>query len=491
MRRRRVACLAGLVLFGALGIAEIGWGKIEYSREMYRKLAQTTNTIPQIKIPNYQKLVLRNGLVVYLVEDHEAPIVMTKGFVRWGRERETAENAGISDLMIHLMNTGTQKFSESEKGIYIERHALSFTVYSGEQNFSFNGNALTSEQDALLEMGAEMLCRPNFQAGYFNRIKNEQEKGLKQLETTEDGLIVKYFYQNILPGHPYAWDRDYTLRLANLAKLTPDSVMQYYQQSFMPNQTILMVYGDFNTVQMRKKVKKHFGKWAKGKTKTPPVMAVENPESFGRVVLVDKPDAAQAKIMMGYSFYNAEFYERDPEGEAAFEIGNRILGGGDLGSFLMERLRSEKGFVYDVSSGYACNPLGGQYYIRTSVKPEQAYETVGAIKKVLEDVKAGQKTITDTEIFQIINQRNAFFPENFRNKDDVIQNLIYNVELRKRNTDYLNQYIQRYNRVTAAKAQAALARDLFPEKLCTVVVGKKENILPGFQQAGIAMTVVK
>jgi hypothetical protein len=45
--------------------------------------------------------------------------------------------------------------------------------------------------------------------------------------------------------------------------------------------------------------------------------------------------------------------------------------------------------------------------------------------------------------------------------------------------------------VTVAQVQAALGRWLFPEKLFTVIVGKKENILPAFQKAGIKVTVME
>jgi zinc protease len=146
--------------------------------------------------------------------------------------------------------------------------------------------------------------------------------------------------------------------------------------------------------------------------------------------------------------------------------------------------------VYDIGSHYSCNRFEGAYRIDTSVRPDKACETVVAVKQLMQAVKTGRKKVTDAEVFQAINRKNAFLPEDYRHNEAIINNLINDVELQNRNADYLNEYIRAYNRVTAAKAQAALERCFFPEKLFTVIVGKKEAILPAFQEAGIEVTVV-
>jgi zinc protease len=489
--RRTWLKLTGLFLVVLVVIVQGVWAKGSFSQELYVKLTQTKNEIPQIKIPDYRKLVLKNGLLVYLVEDHEFPIVLTKGCIRGGRERETLQNAGISKLMVDLMNTGTLKYNEQELGCYTELHAVRFKLKACDQYFTFYGNALASDQDALLSLAAEMLCHPQFMTDYFSRIKAEREKGLKQMETMEDGLVNKYFYQNILPGHPYAFDMDNKRQLANLAKMTPDSLADYYHQTVLPNQTIFLVYGDFSLKQMEQAVEKYFGGWVRREVKPAAVEIAEQRATFGRILLVDKADAVQAKIKMGYRFLDVADFEEDLDEKVAFEVGDKIFGGGDFGSYLMDEIRSQKGYAYDIASGYFCQRLGGVYQINTRVRPDQACETVVTIKQIMRALKTGQKKVTEEEVFKLINRANALYPESFRYKDAIITSLIENVELKNHAANYFNQYIVAYNRVTAAKAQAALERWLFPEKLFTVIVGKKEDILPAFQKTGIKVDVVK
>lgn len=465
--------------------------EVEFSPELYETLSQNKNAIPRIEIPDYRRIVLDNGLVVYLVEDDQIPVLTVNGTIRWGRSLESKEIAGISGSMVDLMTTGTQNFGEEEMDRYREANAIQFNLKADDNYFSFNGNALISEQDQLLSLVAEILQRPNFKAEYFNRKKSEWEQNLRQSKTEEDNLMNMYFYNHLMQDHPYCFNNDQDLQLAALRGITPESLREYYSRVMIPNNTILFVCGDFNADRLAEAINQYFGGWEKQEIETKPAKVKENKSTYGQVVLVNKPDATQAKIKMGYNFFDESFLDRNMEERVAFEIANQIYGGGDFESYLMNEIRSEKGYAYDISAGFFNQPLGGAYFISTSVKPDKAYETIETIKKIMSDVKTGKKKISETEVFKIVNQRNAFFPEAFRYNESIINNLIANVELKGRDPNYLNQYIRLYNKVTAKKVQKAFAKYTFPEKFFTVIVGKKEEILPRFIEAGIEVKVIE
>ena len=489
MKRSLRSIIAVLIIL--LTILQPAAAKVEFSRELYQKLSQNQNPIPRIEIPDYRRTVLKNGMILYLVEDRQLPILMVNGTIRWGRSLESKEIAGISDWMADLMTTGTKNYTEKEFDRYLERNAIAFSLQAEDNYFTFNGNALISEGEGLISLMAEVLRRPNFEADYFNRKKSEWEKGLRHAKTRENNLLNMYFYKNLMGDHPYSFNHDLDLRLVALERITPQSLTEYYNRAILPNHTILFVYGDFDTDRMEELIKRYFGDWEKKEIKVKPAKVKENKEIYGRVLIVDKPDATQAKIKMGYPFYDERFLDRNLEERASFEIANLIFGGGDFESYLMDEIRSEKGYAYDISADFFNRPLGGAYFITTSVKPERAFDTVATIKRIMSDVKTGRKRFSEEEVFKVINQRNAFFPEAFRHRDSVIRNLIANVELKKRDPDYLNHYIRIYNRVTAAKAQKAFAKHAFPEKFFTVIVGKKEALLPQFLEAGIEVKVIE
>lgn len=465
--------------------------KVEYSRELYEKLSQNKNAIPRIEIPDYRRIVLANGLIVYMMEDHQIPVLIINGTIRWGRSLESKEIAGISGYMVDLMTTGTQNFGEKELDRYQELNAIQLDLKADDNYFTFKSNALISEQEQLIYLIAEILQKPNFKAEYFNRKKSEWEKGLRQAKTKENNLLNMYFYNHLMQDHPYCFNNDQDLQLAALDRITPESLMEYYSRVIIPNNTILFICGDFKPDRMEEAINKYFGGWEKKEIKTKPVKVKENKATYNQVVLINKPDATQAKIKMGYNFFDQSFLDRNMEERVAFEIANQIYGGGDFESYLMNEIRSQKGYAYDISAGFFNQPLGGAYFISTSVKPDKAYETIETIKKIMSDVKTGKKKILESEVFKIVNQRNAFFPEAFRYNESIIESLIANVELKDRDPDYLNKYIRLYNQVTAKKAQNAFAKYTYPEKFFTVIVGKKEEILPKFKEKGIEVKVIE
>ena len=387
-----------------------------------------------------------------------------------------------------MMETINDQVYGGEIGQHYQLRGIRIGFNSGDDNFNFNGNALSSEKDALLAIVYEILCKANFEN--TDEVREEWEKSLKQKETDEVSLLYKYFYQNIFKEHPYSFDQDYTLLLDNLSKLNQKRLKSYYQQVFRPNNTLLFVYGDFKTAEMIKELKNFYSHWQAATGTFETVPAVENPDTFGQILLVDKANAKNARIVMGHQFNHAELFDKDLDVRTAFEVGNQVLGSGDFGSYLMDEIRSNKGYVYDISSKYFCNRSGGAFRIITSVRPDKACETVSAIKEMVQAIKTGQRKLIHTEVFRVINHKNAFFPESYRDKEEIIEDLIDNFEMKKHDMNYLNQYIASYNRVTAATAQTALKQLLFPEKMLTVIVGNKEAILPAFQEANIAVTVV-
>lgn len=477
-------------LIGILGLS-LMWAvqpagaQVEFSQDLYAKLAQCTNPIPEIAIPSYQRVVLNNGLVLYLAENHDLPIFAINGLVRCGRGVETLKNAGISDLMLQEIEN---QIYGGEIGGYYKIRGIRVDCKLKDDHFAFTSDALSSEKDALLSMVYEMLCNVDFSK--LDWQKEEWKESLKQKAEDESSLLLKYFDQNIFKDHPYSFENDYTLALSNLARQKPKNLQQHYRQFFSPANTVLFIYGDFNRAEIVKKVGRFYTDVSAKEQTFSTVNVVDNPDYYGKVILVDKADAKQARIMMGYSLATDAFLEQNLDARTAFEIGNQVLGSGDFGSRLMDEIRTNKGYVYDIDAQYEHKRLGSAFRITTSVKSERSCETVAAIKQTLQAIKSGERKVTAAEVFRVVNHMNAFYPEQYRDQQEIVNNLVYNLEIKQRDADYLKQYIASYNKVTAASAQAALERWLFPEKMLTVIVGKKEDILPSFQKANLAVTVV-
>ncbi|RCW47730.1 MULTISPECIES: pitrilysin family protein [unclassified Halanaerobium] len=460
--------------------------EVDFTQELYSKLSENTNPIPYLDIPNYNSAVFHNGLKIYLLEDHSLPYIDIKGYIKGGRILENEDNAGITDFMTAVMNTGTQNYGEKELNRFKELNAVDLNLSSSDHYISFSGNALTSEKNKLIFLLKEILLRPNFAAEYRSRLLAERERNIQQSKTRQNSLLEMYFFKNIYLGHPYSYAHDLDLLLDNLDYYTPENLKKYYDKTVRPNKTIMILYGDFDSKKMLKKLHKEFSSWKNSSEfwKQPTVTAEES--NYGKVILINKEDATQAKIKMGYNLDIRYFKDR-----IAFTLGNEIFGGGDLTSRLSKNLRAEKGLVYNIYSKYVDKKAGGYYILNTSVKPEKTYLAVESINKEIEKIIQGKEQITEDDIFEIVNRRNVFFPKSYRRKEDLLQSVIFNIEFKERDKNYINKFIQAYNILSAEDVNKYFEKYIYPGRFLTVIVGKKEDILPQFEENSISVEVIE
>ncbi|MFW5996349.1 MAG: M16 family metallopeptidase [Halanaerobiaceae bacterium] len=485
MRKKIVYILVFSLVF--LFCMEAG-AEVDFQSGRYRELSRNTNEKPEIEIPEYRQVDLENGISLYMLQDRELPYVELRGYIKGGSVQEPSEVAGITGFMVNMMNTGTRNYGELELNQYKEKYALDFNLGFDLHNLSFSGNALSTEKEELLSLAEEMLLQPKFDTSYRQRLLNERERMLEQARTEQESLAEMYFYRNIYSDHPYSYTSSVESLLQALERYSPDNLSDYYRRLFVPENTVIMVYGDFAYDDMKEKIRRKFGEWTGQEDEdleAPP--AVEKSEdNFGRVILVDKQDATQAKILMGHNLKIDDFRER-----INFSLANRVFGGGDFTCRLFENLRDEKGYVYDIGSSYTDRKLGGTYIINTSVKPGKTYETIELIKDEIKAITEGEDEIDNRELFNVKNQRNAFLPENYRYREDVFAEEVYNIEVEGRESGYLRRYIDAYNEAGVKEVNEAFRKHISLGELLTVIVGKKEDILPAFEEVGIEVEVVE
>ena len=355
--------------------------KVDFDQQLYRELAQGKNEAPYIKLPDYKRIELDNKLVFYLVEDHSYPTVEVTGYLKGGRRQESKQLAGITNFMFEMMNTGTKNYGQQELARYKELHGIDFGFSVKNDYYKFSGSSLSSDKKTLISLIAEILRKPNFKADYYQRIKEETKRGLAQAKTRQDSLLNMYFFKEIYEGHPYSFAYDYDLQREALANINPNSLKKFYQNNIGPNNLTIGIVGDINIEEIKRLVKEEFGSWSQKEIKLKQPELKMDSLAQNKIKVVNKPDASQAKIRLGYNFYNNKFEDR-----IAFKMANRVYGGGSFSSRLMENLRSDKGYVYSIYSKSNYYRLGGAYYIETEVKPNKAYQTVKAVKNEMLEI---------------------------------------------------------------------------------------------------------
>ena len=460
--------------------------EVEFSQELFLELADSINEIPYIETPDYTRIELDNGMIIYLAEDKELPIVEVRGYIKGGMSQEEQGNAGISSVMAGMMNTGTKNYSERELTRLKELNALSFEFSSSYDRYSFSGNSLSTEQDKLIYLIAEVLSNPQFEADYYHRIIQEYFQGLQQQLFNDSSLVNMYFATGLYGEHPYAYNNDIHVILATLQSLTPADLYNFYQENIDSANMIMAISGDFDITEMKHLVKENFADWESQGVELAENEVIVNEDNFNGIVLVHKEDATHAKMMMGYNFYNSYFEDR-----SAFLMANRIFGRSGFSSRLMDNLRSQLGYVYGISSGIDYRQLGGLFYIKTDVEPANVHDAMEAIESEMFAIKEGENAISEDELFRNVNLYNALYPKSYRNQIRVLTDIMFNVEFMDKDEDYINKFIAEYNDLTAKQVQEVFVKHTYPERFFTVIVANKNEVLPVFEEKEIKVELIE
>lgn len=457
----------------------------DFSREYFEELAEKNNKVPHIKTPDYQVLRLENGMTFYLAEDKSLPVVELRGYIEGGKIDEEKKNAGITDLMTELMLLKTENYNQQDLTRFKEINALSLNISASLDRMQLSGNSLKTHSDELLSLLTEVLRNPSFKGSHFNRKVREFKENYKQQFYKGSSLLDMHFFKNLYGDHPYAYNNNYNLILDFLDKAEPAALREFYNKSVNPEDIVIALSGDINVKQVKEKIKSNFADWENNKAETKRDYVWVDQDIHNKVIIVDKKDATQANVRMGYNFYRSKYPKRVP-----FMMGNRIFGGGSFNSRLMENLRSDKGYVYSVNASTRYNDYGGAYYINLSLAPQKALSGIEAVKDEIKKIKRAEEPFTKEELADNINLYNAVFPRKYKHKIDILDELIYQKEIYNETDDYINDFIAEYNGLKVEDVQEIFAEELYPDSIFTVIVGPKEKILPQFKDSNFEVEVV-
>jgi zinc protease len=216
--------------------------------------------------------------------------------------------------------------------------------------------------------------------------------------------------------------------------------------------------------------------WAPKEVKIP---AVETPAPAdkARIYLVDKKQAPQSEIRVGY-MTNIPF---DATGEY-YKMGlmNFSLGGA-FNSRINLNLREDKGYTYGSRSYFDSSKIPGPYTVATGVKANTTDSSIVEIMKELTSFhKAG---ITDDELTftkSSIGQVQALKYETLGQKAGFLSNIIrYDLD-----KDFVKKQNEILKNITKEEVNTLANKHLPLDKMSIAVVGDKELIKPGLERLG-------
>jgi predicted Zn-dependent peptidase/outer membrane lipoprotein-sorting protein len=437
-------------------------GGISTAQEHYEDLEYPP--IEDLQVPDAERVTLDNGLVVYLLEDDELPLVEFRARIGTGSVYEPAEKAGLADLTGTVMRTGgTANRSGDAINRLLERIAASVETDIGTTSGTASASSLKDHVDTTLAVLADILRRPTFAQEKIEVAKTDMRSNISRRNDDPQQVAFREF-RHLVYGKdsPYSRQPEY----ATVDAITREDLIDFHDRFFQPNNVILGVWGDFETEEMVEKLRSTLGDWEPMEVHLPEPPPVEA-SSGSAVNFIPKSDVNQSVIMMGHLGG-----QRDNPDYFALQVMNNILGGG-FASRLFRNVRAEKGLAYAVFGQYGANyDYPGIFYAGSMTRSEATVEAVRAVRHEVESML--EDPVTEEELAQAKESFLNSFVFNFDSRGEIVNRLL-TYEYYDYPRDFLQQIRDGIEEVTREDVQRVARQYLKVDSMQTLVVGNRDD----------------
>ena len=426
----------------------------------------------EIRMPEYERVELSNGMIVYLAEDHAFPLIELSATIDVGSIYEPADKTGLAEMTGTVMRTGgTEGRSGDAIDELVEARGLRVETYIGQTSGGAYVSAMIEDTDLGLDLLADILRRPAFPEDKIRLAKEEQKASIAR-RNDDPMTIARREAMKAVYGedHPLARHPEYD----TIAAVTRDDMLAFHDRWFHPDRMYLVVIGDFASDAMVARLEKAFAGWEPVGTEPP--ADPEIPDLPRTVNIVDKDDLTQSTIIMGHKGIRA-----DSPHYAGVMVGNRILGGG-FSTRLFNEIRSRQGLAYSVGSSPGTGfRYPGLFMAFTMTKSESSEKATDAILAEIE--KMTTEPVTEEELAQakdgILNSE-VF---NYDTKREILDRMVM-FERYGYPADFLQAYQQRVKDITREEVLAATQAVWHPDRMTILAVGDYESWDGDFSKYG-------
>jgi len=419
--------------------------------------------LPKQTIPSPEVHTLSNGLQLFLIEDHELPLINVSGRIRTGNNYEPADKAGLADFVGQAMREGgTATMDGDAMDDFLESRAASVETGMGGDFGSASMSCLADQFDEVLPVFLDVLRNPSFAEDKIDLARQQARTGIARRNDDISGIAGREFSRLI---HGADSPLSQMLEYATVESITRDDLVAWHQRYYHPNNMMLGIVGDFDSAEMKAKIEAAFAGWPKGPDAALPKIPAGDPKPG--VYFVEKSDVTQSYVQLGHVGIRTD----NPDYHAV-EVMNEILGGG-MTSRLFRTVRSKKSLAYSVGGGIGAGFLRkGTFSVGLSTKSES---TAAAIDALLEEIN-GMLTDppTDAELSRARETMLSSYVFNYTSTRQILgQQLSY--AYYGLPTDFLDRYRSGIEQVTRDDVARVAKKYIHPDKLVTLVVGKSED----------------
>jgi zinc protease len=419
--------------------------------------------LPAFKPQQPKRIELSNGMVIFLQEDHELPLIDGTVRIRGGSVNEPADKTGLVDIYSDVWRTGGTKSQTGDQlDDYLEIRAAKVETGGSTDSTTISFNCLKGDLDDVFKIFTDLLQNPEFRADKIEIAQKQLGDGIAR-RNDDPGEIAHRESAKLAYGadNPYARVPEY----ATVAAVTRQDLVDWHTKYVHPNNIILGITGDFDSGAMESRLRAAFESWPKGAAI--PKNEIQYTPAKPGYYLINKDDVNQSNIHMvtlGTTRDNPDYY--------AISVFNEAFGGG-FSSRLFNDIRTQRALAYGVGGGVGTN-FGhpGILQIALGTKSNTTIEAIRAVDEDIADLST--HPITEEEIQ--------------RAKDAILNTFIFRLDspdkiLAERMTyeyygyppDWLDKFQSEIKKVTAADVNRVAQKYIHRDQLAVLVVGNTKE----------------
>lgn len=399
----------------------------------------------QVKLRPIQEKILPNGLRLLFIQDDSLPRVGMTLLVGVGSLHDPKGQEGLNSLTAALLEQGTKTRTATKLADEFGQLGSDLSPAGGLDFTTVATDGLSEFRGKLLDLFADSVLNPVFAPAELGRKKDQSIAALSKLVDNPSAFADAMLDKEVFGPHPYSLPS--IGEIASLKKFTQSNVKEHYAKYYVPNNSMLAVYGKLDDA-FKADVEKAFSGWQK-KELSKITWSTAKSADVTKIKIFSKKDLAQAQIRWGQVGF-----ERVAPDFMLARIANVVLGGA-FASRLNQRVRDDLGLTYSISSSFDARKEKGLLDVSTFTRNDKVGETIKNTKEVLE--KFEKEGITKDEL----NASKALLIGQFPASIETVDRYAYNVMILKYYgvpETYLTNFIENVNRVSLKEVNEAIKK---------------------------------
>jgi zinc protease len=421
--------------------------------------------------PAILKRQLSNGLRVWIVEQHDLPVVQMSLLVLSGTDADPRGRYGIASLTSAMLTEGAGARSAVEIADALDVLVANLSASSDVDSSSLQLYVPVAGLAEALPLMADVSQRPTFPKPALDALRQQRLVALRNARGDPDAIAALVFARGIYgPSHRSAAALIGTSE--SLEALTPEALHTFHETAYRPANSTLIVVGDVTPDRMLPLLETHFGKLrpagANGAVRNPALALQRSPR---QLILVDMPGAPQSRILIGGAGASSSMSDFFP-----MQVLNTVI----RGRLSADRNPTLRDYTTGVRSGFDMRKSATPFVVAAAA---QADKTAESLRALVDELSGVVKAIPADELARARDDIALSFPKTFAATGRISSRLkaLESLVVYGLPDDYYAKYAPSIQAVGSADVQRVAQQYIHPDHLTIVIVGDRKTIEPSIR----------